>query len=118
GTEIRPGDRHRAQCPGRLAGARVDHVVPALIRTRGRHREVGALHDPAHGHRVPGVAHADPPRPAVAAPATYPDVAAGVHAVVREPERGQPGRRHLDRPALDVPGRVEPPGGVRVEVPV
>ena len=93
-------------------------MEPPLVRPRRRHREVARLDDPAHLVRLPRVAHADPPRHTGSRVPAYPYVTARVHAVVDQTRGGQPGRRHLDRPALHVTGRIQPPGGVHVEVAV
>src|SRR2546423_6813371 len=89
-----------------------------MVGPAGARRRAGAGARRAKPVRPPRGPDADPPLLPGRGPAAHTDVATGVEAVVHRPRRGEPVRGDLYRPALDVPGRVQPPGRVHVEVPV
>ena len=106
----RADDRKTSQAADGTAGPRIDDVLAALVRTGGCDGPVADLEDGRQPIRPIRMPDPDPPRPAARRLATGDDVPADVEQVVVGTGRVQQPRGLLDRPALDVPGRIEVAG--------
>ena len=102
-----PDDGHAAQARRRQAGPRVRDVRAAFVRAGRRDGPVGDLEHGRDAIGLVGMPDPDPPRPAALGIAARDDVAAGVDPVVAATGGVEPPGRLLDRPALDVAGRIE-----------
>ena len=92
---------------GGATGARVRDVVATLVVARCRDGPVGDLQDGGHAIGLVRVADADAPRATGCGQPAGHDVAAGVDPVVPSAGRVEQPGGLLDRPALDVAGRID-----------